>query len=72
MKKHTNIEFTKKEAHAIAEALDIASNISNIEEDDRPSGTRYINNPEVIRNLSYKIYRSQVTGAQITMVDTSD
>ena len=72
MKKHTNIECTKKEAQAIAEALDIASNISNIEEDDRPSGTRYINNPEVIRNLSYKIYRSQVTGAQITMVDTSD
>ena len=72
MKKHPNIEFTKKEAQAIAEALDIASNISNIEEDDRPSGTRYINNPEVIRNLSYKIYRSQVTGAQITMVDTSD
>ena len=72
MKKHTNIEFTKKEAQAIAEALDIASKISNIEEDDRPSGTRYINNPEVIRNLSYKNYRSQVTGAQITMVDTSD
>ena len=72
MKQHTNIEFTKQEAQAIAEALDIASNISNIEEDDRPSGTRYINNPEVIRNLSYKIYRSQVTGAQITMVDTSD
>jgi|TARA_R100000482_G_C5112501_1_gene141293 glutathione synthase/RimK-type ligase-like ATP-grasp enzyme len=72
MKKHTNIEFTKKEAQAIAEALDIASNISHIAEEDRPSGTRYINNPEGIRNLSYKIYRSQVTGAQITMVDKDD
>ena len=72
MKKHTNIEFTKKEAQAIAEALDIAANIANMEKDDRPSGTRYINNLEVIRNLSYKIYRSQVTGAQITMVDKTD
>ena len=40
MKKHTNIEFTKKEAQAIAEALDIASNISNIEEDETKAQSR--------------------------------
>lgn len=72
MKKHINIEFTKKEAAAIAEALDIAANVVNMEQDDRPAGARYIRSPEVIRNLSYKIYESQVTGAQITMVDKTD
>jgi hypothetical protein len=72
MKKHTNIEFTKKEARAISEALDIAANIANMEEDNRPTGTRYIRSPETIRNLSYKIYGSQVTGAQITMVHKDD
>ena len=72
MKRLTNVEFNKKEARAISEALDIAAKIAIMEEDDRPSGMRYVSNPDVIRDLSYKIYGSQVTGAKITMVDKTD
>ena len=75
MKETTTSEFTVKEAKVLAYALDMARRIVNLEEDDRPDGVKYISSDkaQIIKDLSYKFYSSQVSGATITQVtDTED
>ena len=75
MKEITTSEFTVKEAKVLAYALDMARRIVNLEEADRPDGVKYISSDkaQIIKDLSYKFYSSQVSGATITQVtDTED
>ena len=72
MKSITTTELNAKEAKAIAHALDIARQVVNMEEKDRPNGLKYLNSPEQIKALSYKFYSHQVTGATIVLTDIDE
>jgi len=73
MKNITTSELTAKEAKTISHALDIARRVVNLEEDQRPDGLKYLSGDEkLIKDLSYKFFSQQVTGATITQVENLD
>jgi hypothetical protein len=73
MKNITTSELTAKEAKALSHALDIARKITEMERDDRPEGFRYVSgDPLTIKDLSYKFFSDQITGATITQVTDTD
>lgn len=73
MKDITTSELTSKEAKALSHALDIARKITQMDVEDRPEGFRYVSgDAETIKQLSYKFYSNQITGATITQVSDTD
>jgi hypothetical protein len=73
MKDITTSELTAKEAKAISHALDIARKLTQMDTEDRPEGFKYVSgDAQTIKNLSYKFYANQVTGATITQVTDTD
>ena len=73
MKDITTSELTAKEAKAISHALDIARKLTQMDTEDRPEGFKYVSgDAQTIKNLSYKFYAKQVTGATITQVTDTD
>ena len=73
MKDITTSELTAKEAKALSHALDIARKITQMDTEDRPEGFRYVSgDAETIKQLSYKFYANQITGATIVQVSDTD
>ena len=73
MKDITTSELTAKEAKALSHALDIARKITQMDSEDRPEGFRYVSgDAETIKQLSYKFYANQITGATIVQVSDTD
>jgi hypothetical protein len=73
MKNVTTSELTAKEAKTISHALDIARKVTQMEKDERPDDLRYLSgDSKLIKELSYKFYSNQVTGATITQVEDTD
>ncbi len=73
MKDITTSELTAKEAKAISHALDIARKLTQMDTEDRPEGFKYVSgDAQTIKNLSYKFYANQITGATITQVTDTD
>jgi len=73
MKDITTSELTAKEAKALSHALDIARKLTQMDSEDRPEGFRYVSgDAETIKQLSYKFYANQITGATIIQVSDTD
>ena len=73
MKETTTSELNAKEAKELSHALDIARKITQMDAEDRPEGFKYMSgDPETIKNLSFKFYSNQITGAVITQVSETE
>ena len=73
MKDITTSELTAKEAKELSHALDIARKLTQMDAEDRPEGFRYVSgDAQTIKDLSYKFYANQITGATITQVTDTD
>ncbi len=73
MKETTTSELNAKEAKELSHALDIARKLTQMDTEDRPEGFKYMSgDPETIKNLSFKFYSNQITGAVITQVSETE